>query len=247
MHNMLYLFLFITRYDEDPIMKTGAVIVAAGLSSRMGAFKPMLPFGDETIIRHNALSLLNAGCSPVCVVTGFQSDLLKEHLSDLPILCIENPDYRTTQMFDSVKIGLAAVTDSCDRILLTPGDACAYKSSTVNALLDSEADICIPVFNGKRGHPIMISGKVIPFIVSYMGEGGLGGALASLTSLSPDQAGTLSSSAAMRTADQSAALPASASGQRSLVTELPVNDPGILLDADTPEDYKKLTEYAEGL
>ena len=226
-------------------MKTGAVIVAAGLSSRMGAFKPMLPFGDETIIRHNALSLLNAGCSPVCVVTGFQSDLLEEHLSDLPVRCVENPDYRTTQMFDSVKIGLAAVKDSCDRVLLTPGDACAYKSSTVNALLDSEADICIPVFNGKRGHPIMISGKIIPIILSYTGEGGLGGALASLTS--HDQAGARSSSAAMRTADQSASLPASASGRQTVITELPVNDPGILLDADTPEDYKKLTKYAEGL
>ena len=75
---------------EDLIMKAGAVIVSAGLSSRMGAFKPMLPFGSETIIRHNALSLLNAGCSPVCIVTGFKSDLLKEHLSDLPVICIEN-------------------------------------------------------------------------------------------------------------------------------------------------------------
>lgn len=211
-------------------MKAGAVIVSAGLSSRMGAFKPMLPFGGETIIRHNVTTLLNAGCSPVCVVTGFRSELLKEHLAGLPVLCVENTDYRTTQMLDSVKLGLAAVKDSCECVLFTPGDACAYQNDTVSSLLDSGADICIPVFNGKRGHPVMISCRFIPRILSYEGEGGLGGALASLASPADDrtEAGSGPETCAV-------------------IKELPVNDPGILLDADTPEDYKKLTEFAEDL
>ena len=219
---------------EDLIMKAGAVIVSAGLSSRMGAFKPMLPFGSETIIRHNVLSLLNSGCSPVCIVTGFKSDLLKEHLSDLPVICIENPDYRTTQMFDSVKLGLSAIPESCERVLFTPGDACAYSNDTVNSLLSAEADICIPVFDGKRGHPVMISRRVIPHILSYEGSGGLGGALTSLAVPSADRSG-------------SSGLSSPGPGPYAVITELPVNDPGILLDADTPEDYKKLTEFAEGL
>ena len=219
---------------EDFIMKAGAVIVSAGLSSRMGAFKPMLPFGDETIIRHNALSLLNAGCSPVCIVTGFKSELLKEHLSDLPVICIENPDYRTTQMFDSVKLGLSAIPDSCECVLFTPGDACAYSNDTVNSLLNSEADICIPVFNGKRGHPVMISRRVIPHILSYEGGGGLGGALAYLA----DPSAFLT---------ENGGLPYSGPEPHAVILELPVNDPGILLDADTPEDYNKLLKFAEDL
>ena len=45
-------------------MGTGALIAAAGLSSRMGAFKPMLPLGGDTIIRRGAKTLLAGGCAP---------------------------------------------------------------------------------------------------------------------------------------------------------------------------------------
>ena len=187
-------------------MGTGALIAAAGLSSRMGAFKPMLPLGGDTIIRRGVKTLLAGGCAPVAVVTGREAERLRAHLSDLPVTCLYNPDYASCQMLDSVKLGLRWLEGRCGRLLFTPGDVCLYGTETVEALLASRAPVCFPVYAGRRGHPILISASLIPSILSYGGEGGLAGALAGVP-------GT---------------------------EELPADAPGVLLDADTPEDYRRM-------
>ena len=88
-------------------MRTGGLVVAAGLSSRMGAFKPMLPVGGDTLLRRGLTTLLRCGCGPVAVVTGRDRELLEASLGDLPVHCIHNADFSTSQMFDSVRLGLA--------------------------------------------------------------------------------------------------------------------------------------------
>ena len=90
-------------------MRTAGLVAAAGLSTRMGAFKPMLALGEETLLRHGLRTLLQAGAHPVIVVTGRQAKLLEHSLSDLPVQCLYNPRYAQCQMFDSVKLGLAAL------------------------------------------------------------------------------------------------------------------------------------------
>ena len=61
--------------------KTGAVLVAAGLSSRMVAFKPMLPFGNSTVSIHLVTMLKDMGIDPIVVVVGYREEEMKEHLS----------------------------------------------------------------------------------------------------------------------------------------------------------------------
>jgi len=53
-----------------------AVIAAAGLSTRMGAFKPILPLGEESISRSLVLAFVRAGSLPVTVVTGYMAETL---------------------------------------------------------------------------------------------------------------------------------------------------------------------------
>ena len=53
-------------------------MVAAGLSSRMGEFKPMLPFGDSTIALHMVTMLKRLGVSPLVVVTGYRAGELED-------------------------------------------------------------------------------------------------------------------------------------------------------------------------
>lgn len=60
--------------------QTGAVIAAAGLSSRMGDFKPLLPFGKECVARHLTQMLARTGVSPVVMVTGYRGEELKQQL-----------------------------------------------------------------------------------------------------------------------------------------------------------------------
>ena len=191
-------------------MHTAALIVAAGMSTRMGQFKPMLSIGSISVAQRVVASLHQAGISKVVMVTGCNAIALERHLAGNGIIFLRNDRYETTQMFDSVKIGLEYLQDKCDRIVFTPVDVPLFTAATVRALLASGETLACPVYDGRQGHPILLSAGLIPQILADSGEGGLRGAL--------DRC-----SAAMAL--------------------IPVNDPGTLQDADTPEDFSALLDY----
>lgn len=165
----------------DTRRKIGAVITAAGMSTRMGALKQTLPLGGKTIIEVVVTHFLNAGVDEIVVVSGFRSEEVCEALKGYPVTIVENADYATTQMFDSVKIGLNCIKDQCDRFFFTPVDVPAFKESTLLAELASDAPVVIPVSRGEKGHPILLDASLIPDILFYAGERGLEGALQSLS------------------------------------------------------------------
>ena len=89
-------------------MKIGAVIVAAGMSERMRRFRELMEIGNLTMAERTVTSFQRAGADRIVMVTGYRSAYLKKNLSSLGIDFAENPDYETTEMFESVKIGLDA-------------------------------------------------------------------------------------------------------------------------------------------
>lgn len=101
---------------------TGAVLAAAGLSSRMGDLKLLLPFGDSTIAFHITSMLRRLGADPVIVVTGYRAEELEDHLKGTGACFVRNTGYCYTQMFDSVKLGIQAALEGCDRIMVMPMD-----------------------------------------------------------------------------------------------------------------------------
>jgi len=162
-------------------MKIGAVITAAGKSSRMGAFKPLLKIGEYSVIEWIVSTFHSAGVVDIVVVTGFNSSELENNLKDLNIVFLKNHSYEYGEMFDSVKIGLDFLKDNFDKILLTPVDTPFFSASTIKALLSSGADASVPAFNGQSGHPVLIDNKLINEILLYNGDAGLKGALASIS------------------------------------------------------------------
>lgn len=158
-------------------MQTAALIVAAGKSSRMGQFKPMLSIGSISIAQRVVATLSQAGVSKIVMVTGCNATMLERHLSGNGIIFLRNEQYATTQMFDSAKIGLAYLQDKCDRVLFTPVDVPLFTAGTVRALLDSDAALACPECRGQQGHPILISAALIPEILADCGAQGLRGAL----------------------------------------------------------------------
>lgn len=158
-------------------METGAVIVAAGMSSRMGDFKPMLNIGSISIAQRIIATFQQADVSKIVVVTGYNADTLEHHLSRSGVIFLRNENYRTTQMFDSALIGLRYLTDKCERVLLTPVDIPLFTADTVGRLLDSGAELACPVCCGQSGHPILMSSAVIANVLADSGENGLQGAL----------------------------------------------------------------------
>lgn len=188
-------------------MQTGALIVAAGMSSRMGDFKPMLNIGSISIAQRIVANFRQAGVDKIVMITGFNATPLERHLAGNGIVFLRNENYETSQMFDSAKIGLEYLKDKVDIILFSPVDIPLFSSTTVEKLIQSDTKLACPVCEGEDGHPIRIASSLVDIILSYSGGGGLKGALASC-------------------------------GEE--MQRIPVDDPGILHDADTPEDYSNL-------
>ena len=158
-------------------MQTAALIVAAGMSSRMGDFKPMLSIGSISIAQRVVATFQQAGIRRIVMVTGFNAVTLERHLAGSGVIFLRNEAYETTQMFDSVRIGLAYLQGKCDAVLFTPVDIPLFTASTVRSLLDSHGSLACPVCNGQTGHPIFISADLFDSILSDSGEGGLKGAV----------------------------------------------------------------------
>ena len=112
-------------------MQTGALIVAAGMSSRMGEFKPMLNIGEISIAQRVVATFQQAGVEKIVMVTGHNAMELERHLARSGVIFLRNEKYRTTQMFDSACIGLAYLRDKCGRVLFTPVDIRAARLSRV--------------------------------------------------------------------------------------------------------------------
>ncbi len=158
-------------------MEIGALIVAAGMSRRMGQFKPMLSLGSISVAQRVIANLQQAGIRKIVMVTGHNAAALERHLAGNGVIFLRNEAYETTQMFDSVKIGLHYLRDKCERILFTPVDVPLFTAGTVERLLACGGDLACPMCQGKQGHPILIAARLVPEILADCGEAGLKGAM----------------------------------------------------------------------
>ena len=158
-------------------MQLGAVIVAAGMSSRMGAFKPMLQVGSVSVAQRIIAKFRQVGVKTIVMVTGYHADDLEAHLSGNDIVFLRNENYETTQMFDSAKIGLEYIKNHCEKVFFTPVDVPLFQVSTLEKMIAQNAELTAPVWNGKQGHPILIDAALIDGLLTYDGTLGLKGAI----------------------------------------------------------------------
>lgn len=162
-------------------MVIGAVITAAGMSSRMGEFKQLMKINGHSVIEYSVMNFEKAGVDKIVVVTGYrQKDVEDELRVYNNITFVNNNRYETTQMFDSIKLGIMAIKDSVDRILITPCDAVEYNPSIVEKLINMDKPLVLPAYKGATGHPICISASLAEAILRYDGLDGLRGAINSL-------------------------------------------------------------------
>ncbi len=158
-------------------MKTGAIIPAAGHRSGSPVFRPLLPVGGTTAIRRIIITLQQAGVDPIVVITGLDGEQLEKHVARMGVICLRNEEYGQTDMFYSVGMGLRYIEGLCDRVLILPLKNPLFLADTIERLLQCDGQAVCPVYQGRRGHPVLISGELIPRILEYDGPGGLRGAL----------------------------------------------------------------------
>ena len=187
-------------------MNIEGVVLAAGYSSRAGAFKMGLDVGGRSVIQRCVDGLVPL-CSRIIVVGGYRIEEIQTLLRNYSkVEVVLNTRY-AQGMFTSVKEGVARV--AADRFFLTPGDYPFVTPEICRSLLGVEGEIIIPTYRGRKGHPILISGSIAQELLGEDDESNLRAFI-----------------------------------QRKGFHTLEVNEEGILLDIDTPDDYHRILELA---
>ena len=192
------------------------LILAAGLSSLMGDFKPLLPLRGKTVIENAADSVLDGGAESLTVVVGYRGDelsaLLKRRYGER-VQTVRNPDYAHTDMLHSVQLGCLAMP-ACGAFFLLPGDMPAVRADTFRRLLEARAEgsVVFPTLEGRRKHPPLIDSSLIPEILAFRGEDGLRGLWRK---------------------------------HEETICTVAVDDEGVCLDLDTPQAYSRCRQKYE--
>ncbi|WP_455538887.1 DVU_1551 family NTP transferase [Terrisporobacter sp.] len=162
-------------------MKINGLIVAAGLSSRMKDFKPLMKIDNKQLILHTINSLKQSGIEDITIIVGYRKDDLEELLKNEKVNIIFNENFKTTSMYDSFKLGLKKIYKKCDAIAFLPGDVGFVSKYTMDLLIKeinkNENKIVYPTYKNKVGHPPIISAKCFDYLLNYNGNQGLKGGM----------------------------------------------------------------------
>jgi molybdenum cofactor cytidylyltransferase len=138
-----------------------AIVLAAGMSRRMGEPKMVLPWGQTTVIGQVVNVLALSGIDEIVVVTGGDRDLVEAALQGFPARLVFNPRYVEDEMAYSLKTGLFALSEKVQATLVALGDQPQIESKVVQAVLDfyhrSKATLVVPSYKMRRGHPWLIA------------------------------------------------------------------------------------------
>jgi molybdenum cofactor cytidylyltransferase len=147
----------------EPVLVGGvaAVVLAAGLSTRMGRPKMTLRWGEGTVIGQVTGVLLEAGAAPVVAVTGGAQQAVEAALARLPVQKVFNPRFAEDSMALSLQIGLRALPETVCACLVALGDQPQLQIDCVRAILEafrrSQAELVVPAWQGRRGHPWLVA------------------------------------------------------------------------------------------
>ena len=156
--------------------KVTAIILAAGFSSRMKDFKPLLLLGGITILERVVRLFHQNGISDTQVVVGHRSEDLFPLLQSCGARWLVNERYREG-MFSSVIAGISRLEADREAFFLLPMDIPLVRTRTILDLLKAYPStgkhIVYPIFQGRRGHPPLIAAAFADEIRLWKGEGGL--------------------------------------------------------------------------
>ena len=165
---------------EDQRPKTNevaAIILAAGRSERMGAFKPLLPFGPTTVIETCIENLRGGGVETVIVVLGHgpRAEELKQHLRNARVSFAINPDPQS-QMSASIACGVRELPEGTKAVIINPVDHAAVPGEVIELLINQwkkGVRLVKPTWNERGGHPVLVDLGFRDELLSLDPDGGL--------------------------------------------------------------------------
>jgi len=161
--------------DDPP--RVAALELAAGRSTRMGANNKLIePVSGKPMVRHVVEAALASDVASVRVVTGNRPADVQQALDGLDVSYTQNPDF-ADGLSTSLAAGTRALESSVDGVVVLLGDMPLITPELINALIaafDPSEDraICVPVYNGKRGNPILWAARFFGDMANVQGDTG---------------------------------------------------------------------------
>lgn len=198
-------------------MQIGAVILAAGYSSRMGQLKALLPLGGETLLQRAVRIFNAAGVNDLVVVTGYEQERIRDAIGSAAVRCVFNPAY-DQEMLVSVKTGVASLDSRTEAFYVLPVDTPLQSADILLEMNRTLAQagagsVIYPCYKGRRGHPPLIGAAYVAGLLQWNQPGGLKAFLSQYQ-------------------------------EQALAVD--IGDPYVLYDIDTPEQYRLLEEDFTG-
>jgi molybdenum cofactor cytidylyltransferase len=137
-----------------------AIILAAGESKRMGMPKQLLPLGQDTILGQTIDNFLSSKVSEIIVVVGYRAQEVINSINSRPVKVAVNPIYQHG-MGTSISAGLNLISDKVQGIMIALADQPFIGNQTIDRLIgvfsSSNKGIVVPVYNGRRGNPVIFN------------------------------------------------------------------------------------------
>jgi molybdenum cofactor cytidylyltransferase len=154
--------------------RIAAVVLAAGLSSRMGSNKLLAEWRGKSLLRWTVESALASEARPVIVVTGHQPQEIEAALKGLDVRIVHNLHY-ASGLSASLKAGIRAVPANSDGAIVLLGDMPEIPSSLLDRMIAAFSppdgrSICVAVHETRRGNPVLWSRRFFPEIESLNGD-----------------------------------------------------------------------------
>ncbi len=189
-----------------------AIVLAAGLSSRMAAPKAVLPLRGKPLLAHVLDALQASQVREILVVLGADADRVRREVPMGEARAVLNPEY-AMGMSTSIRAGLRAASRGAEAFLIVLGDQPLVSAATVDALLErrvaTDARVLVPTYDGVRGNPVLLHRSLSAEMESVEGDVGCRGVVAA---------------------------------HAQEVVEVRVDDPGILVDVDNAEDLRSIED-----
>ncbi len=155
-----------------------ALVPAAGMSTRLGRNKLLLPFKGKPLIVHAVDTLLASAVDEIIVVLGHEAERVRAAIGGKRVRFVENRDYHEG-LESSVRTGFAAVPFHTRAIMIYLADQPLLEPGDVNFLIHAFAEagrtnksIVVPLFGGQRGNPVIVESSYKGSILAITGETG---------------------------------------------------------------------------
>jgi molybdenum cofactor cytidylyltransferase len=198
--------------DKENKSGVSAVVLAAGMSRRMGTPKQLLPIDGETILERTLQNVRASNVDEIVLVLGHAAESIERTIAAADVKLVRNPAYQQG-LGTSLRAGLTAVNANARAALIILADQPWVSSETLDRLIashqESKQQIIIPIYRGFRGNPVLLDRSVFPEVQALEGDVGCRAVFGDHT---------------------------------ENILKLEVDDPGILLDIDSRDDLEKRNE-----